>query len=280
MKTQVLNGTFRLRLGETTRRYAELAAREAANVFNLIKSRTTGMYPTLVIANQRYGSLFVVDPIAEYLAALGVTTVRERIPSNEVFFLNNEVAFRISEVTWEWISRNNPNIFVVDGTSMPVSRGLARFPGAMEGYINAFRTYNHACGTGYPGEICFPDLMRLAIHRPSNGYRINFWAPNMTSSFLVGDYRYDLPKLDFSFNNFSDKLTRDLTIVCSTSSGNEFSKGFFDDPEKHLRYLKRGMFGGGWIKAFKDKTTEPTERIFIGEIQRVMRERIPEYIKN
>ena len=59
-------------LSEEDLRETECTALEAARVYWLVKERVDVGRNVLVIANERYGKLFVTDPLAEELASLRV----------------------------------------------------------------------------------------------------------------------------------------------------------------------------------------------------------------
>lgn len=269
--TRLRNGVYTLALRKEEMRYAELTAREAAKVLNLVGSKVDGSTPTLVIANKRYGSYFVVPPIEDSLADIDVKVVHEYVPSSGFIFHDMPSVRYISDETWEWIVQHNPNVFVVDGTSQPISNGLTRFPAAMWGYINAFNAYNAACGIKHPNQyIEFSahwESQKLRRYKPSNGYRVGFWAPSMTPEIFIGGCRF-VPDLVKEENG----LTRDMTIVCSTSVGNGFSEGYFDDPERHMRHVK------GHYNRYS-RTYDAVEKIFVGAVQRAIRKGIHEYLK-
>lgn len=206
-------------------------AREAAAVFEFIMSKQNGN-PLLVIGNRRYGSDFVINPIEERLSLEGVKVAREYIPSFEFFGKNEDKIGYISPQTWQWILQDSPDIIVVDGTKDMDNDGLARFPAAMIGYMNAFAEYNRTCrDPNYQSSI-----IALRDHKPLLTYGISFWAANMTDYIYVGDR---------VFRSVQRDGDREAVIV--RSSGGNGSNADFDDPEDYVRQDAYGFTSKGFV---------------------------------
>ncbi|MBI2141132.1 hypothetical protein HYU16_01785 [Candidatus Woesearchaeota archaeon] len=211
-------------------REAEKTAKEALSVLNFVKGKVSPAVPLMVIGNMRYGSLFVVKPIEDYLAELGVKVVHDEYVSSSDFDRTDKRVGDISKGTLDWIAENAPNVIVVDGTSnnhvfdewevgKPIDDAV-RFPAAMLGYIYAFRDLNRY------HELKVPH------------YELNFWAPEMRERVFVGEH-------EVRYKPVVGDGSRELTIVCSTSLGPESSHGYFDNPEKRARRFVLGFTSSG-----------------------------------
>jgi hypothetical protein len=216
-------------------------AQEAAAVFHMIREKqANAKVPLLVIANRRYGDQFVISPIEDYLNDIGIKVVYERVPST-IFDHTNHISADLSQSTLNWIREYDPDIVVVDGTCNNVINGSTRFPAAMWGYINDFP-----------------------------GYKVCFWAPELTEEIYVGDYPYTF--------QFPQSKPRELLLVRSTLNLDRpnSSGGRFDDAERYVEFAEpRLVFtpkGLGHSKIARD------EDHFVASIQEIMKKELQKYI--
>lgn len=244
--------------------YADLTAKEAATVFNLIvRKQEESDIPVLVIANMRYGSYFVIAPLEDRLAERGIKVVHEYARS--IDFDNKTSPFSLSRGTW--IIEHHPNIFVIDGTRQSTKDDCTRFPAAMWGYVHAFVAYNAACDHEVTYAAVSVDLRDyLRARKPSLPYKIRFWAPERTNDFFIGRKRYvQHPEKD---------EPREVTIA-SASLEKHGSAAWFDDPESEVKGNRCVGFtshGLSWMPIAK--STED----FVAAIQGIIKERIAAYL--
>ncbi|TSC63969.1 MAG: transcriptional modulator of MazE/toxin MazF, partial [Microgenomates group bacterium Gr01-1014_93] len=134
----------------------ECTALEAARVYWLIKERVDAGRNVLVVANERYGKLFVIDPLFDELKSLGVRVESTYVRSGAAKEGKVEKVF--DDDLEQHIREELPDIFVVDGTATPIGHGeqKPRFTRAMIAFHKWFSESNL-------------------------GYNIGFW------SFLEGD---------------------------------------------------------------------------------------------
>ncbi len=253
-----------LNLGVVEYRYADKAVEDALEVYSVIKAKANDKTPLLVIGNKRYGSLFVIEPLKDFLEDIKV--VFECIFST--YSKKGKSGF-LDKDTWKYIAENNPNVIVVDGTGNSVHNGFSRFPAAMWGYIEAFKAYNDACGLKTPVTEAYRGVDKKLSERlkkdfgPSKGYSIDFWCPDMLDrwAFLVGD--------DYCHPLFDHGGERELLIVSSKHA-------HFDDFDVSLiKNLRQGFSESGYCT----RPLAENKDVFVKEIQDYMKERIAERIK-
>ena len=114
------------------------AALEAARVYWLIKEEADLGRDIVVIANERYGKLFVIDPIQDELGSLGVRIQSTYVRSGASQEGKVEKVFG-SKLARQ-IKRQQPDIFVIDGTATPVAKDekTPRFSRAMIAFYRWF----------------------------------------------------------------------------------------------------------------------------------------------
>jgi hypothetical protein len=233
----------------------ENTAAEAVAVFKLARSKKSEV-PLLVIANERYGSLFVVDPIEDLYRAEGIFVAHECIRSIHFDLIGNPADITkygtISDGTWELIARDNPNVLVVDGTVYSNFGEGTRFPAAMLGYINAFLIYNRVCDSAMPDQPLAKKLKSLGAARP---YSINFWSPLLKDRIFVGKHEYFPVK----------EGERELTIVNPVYN----SDARFDDPEEYIKGPRLGFNSKGLCYTCVSKRTDK----FVRHVQGLIREK-------
>lgn len=196
-------------------------AKETLNVFNLIKEKQQEEIPTLVIGNERYGDMFVVEPIKKYLENIGVEVTRMHVSSfnydtqsrfDTPSKISEEVP-RIPHKILEYIIKNKPNIFVVDSTKQSkCENGATRFPAAIQGYINAFENLDEL-----------------------NDYEIELWSPKLTEKVFIGEYEYK--------SQSTGNKDRKVTMISSASM--KGSGADFDDPEEYAKNYRLGFTSKG-----------------------------------
>lgn len=207
---------------------------EAINVYNFIKS-IKSKRPKLVIGNIRYGSLFVVEPIEEYLTIDGIKVAYERA-SSEYFEWHQNDQLDLSQNTSDFIHQNNPQIFVVDGTQNIKKNDLTRFPFGLIGYINYFKDYS-----------------------------IDFWASDLTEDVYVGNIKFR--------NHINKDRNKKLTLITSTS-GN-YTSSNFDNPETYAenKTLCFTPYGFSYQPTAKstDLYVKEVQRLMAEEIRRQLK---------
>jgi len=249
-------------LSEVEHQIALSLVEEAVAVFHYIVNEHQTPNPKLVIANKRYGSMFIVSPIEKYLVEKGIHVVHEEIKSSGKRDSDHAEYVKggnISVSTWKWVLEHNPDIFVVDGSNHPDYEGSTRYPRSIERYIARFREYNIACGmtTAY-GPVNSGNMRSLRSLGASHPYYFKFWAPELTETFWVGGTpQSQMPRRD---------EPRTLVLMNPIRRGKESSQGIFDDPDKYISGYRLGISDSG-LCLYKICSTE--EEFVVG-IQEVM----------
>ncbi|MFA5797724.1 MAG: hypothetical protein WC916_06870 [Candidatus Woesearchaeota archaeon] len=261
-------------IGESAYTTVKRHAIEAVAVYNHVIENRRDM-PTLVIGNDRYGLNFVVDPITEQLTAQGIKILNNRVSSRAFDRKNEKLGYVVSDI-WKWVSTNNPDIFIIDGTvACEISKDgkiHTRFPAAMWGYLNDFTIYN-VLASGQNIDESLSDeakeyAEKLKKYNPAHPYAFNFWAPHISEKFFIGDFEYD----PSHFESITGKMDYDrkLHIINSVSNGDNSSRGYFDDHDNKAGEHTLGFNSTG----LQYTPIAPSEESFLKKIQDIMKEYI------
>lgn len=236
-------------LSETDVREAEFTALEAARVYWLIKERVDAGRNVLVIANERYGKLFVADPLAEELVSLAVRVDSTYVRSGAAMGGTVEKIF--DEETEQYIRQELPDVFVVDGTATPLASGNKdpRFSRAMIAFDKWFRE---------------SDL----------GYHVAFWTFFESSDAQLGEVNvpfrrpgYDGPQAIIVNSTVSPDHIKQLSEKLKGHS-----PGYFDDYEGNLG---RGQNNIVLSKTGLTQLPRMSEKRYLSAVQRTIKEAIP-----
>ncbi len=230
--------------------------------------------PVLVIGNARYGTYFVTQPLNDYLKGNGFTVIEGYTSSFDLQTGSNKIA-GVPNTLWDWITKNNPDIFVIDGTQMNTdmlrSMMKTRFPSAIIGYTNSFSVYNMAVEGKKLGKNAPKDMKELEeelqVHNPSIKYKFNFWAPEMTEKFMIGSIA---DKVLEEYLREGHEGERDVHFISSVGRSDNSSDGYFDDPENAANRLILG-FGN---KGLTYTAVAPDEKSLVKKVQEIMKKTI------
>lgn len=220
-------------LTKTEQIEAEVAALEAAKLYWLVRKQIEAGRKVAVVGNERYGWLFVVEPLRGMLENMGVRVGKCRVSSGDD-------ALRIPDLPRlaDFITSQKPDdIIIVDGTSTPIDQdGKARFPRAMAGFVNWFA-------------------------KNTSGFAISHWLPYKASHITIGHFA------DFEISPVL--LTTDhpqLILANPTHPQNSpllppelrnHQPAYFDDPDgKAANRAKIAFTPFGLRKLYSDKTEE------------------------
>lgn len=266
---------------------ARAAALEAARVFWIVKERVDAGRSVLVVGNERYGKLFVVDPLKIELDSLGVKTVSSYLRSGTG---DKEYDKTFDEETLEYIAHEQPDIIVVDGTSSLGNQERARYSRAMRGFYNWSRVFN-AGAEGFdpedspefnptiPRDEKYWNLRnRVAGLNPTSPYILRFRSAYTTDQVLIGDIPIDIK---------ADKGTPQLIIVNSTTEPkqiknfppelSEHKPAYYDDLDTKTSRGKKLLILTE--KGLQEADTHPGSLPrYISAVQKAINEAIPEMI--
>lgn len=271
---------------------AEAAAYEAARLYWLVKERVDRGRNVIVIGNQRYGDLFVVQPLEKKLAELNISerkvayvrssgTGNQSIP--QIFPEGAIDSFVRSLIT------KSPDVIIVDGTPNSFSGNTPRLPSSMTGYFNWFLAFNQASGNDNPNlpkpteqlknSKGFQDLVDfIRDMNPKQPYTISYWVPNPGNQIAIGN--------GLITNHVSPAFEEPEVILANpVIDPKHFPKfppqldthqpGYFDDPEtkgkidEEIVLTKRGV-----RKLRRGKTTEELISLVQNRMAFVMEEMI------
>ncbi len=239
-------------LSEEDLRETECTALEAARVYWLVKERVDVGRNVLVIANERYGKLFVTDPLAEELTSLGVRVDTTYVKSGAAKDGTVEKIF--DEETEQYIKQELPDVFVVDGTATPFASGKQgpRFSRAMIAFNKWFSESNM-------------------------GYRVAFWSFVESSKAQLGDVNvpfrrpdYDGPQAIIVNSTVSPKHAKQLSKKLK-----DHAPGYFDDYEGNLG---RGQNNIVLSKTGLTQLPRMSEKRYLSAVQRKIKEAVPSMI--
>lgn len=238
-----------IRVSEEEQIEVEATALEAARVYWLIKERVKSGRHVAVIGNQRYGKLFVIDPIREDLEDLGIriesTYVRSGAASSGI------VQDIFSEDFLSFINEHSPDIFVIDGTKAPLAENKeARFSRAMLAFYDWF-----------------------SKNQSKVPYNISFYPFSTGDKVVLGDKLIELQE--------PDPEKPQVIIVNSTRHPSHVSQlsgrlknhipGYFDDYDERVVRSNKMMF----TRSGLEKVAGVSESRYLGIVQRRIKEAVP-----
>jgi hypothetical protein len=190
------------------------AAYEAHTLLQFLRSFRTGTSrPMVVVGNDRYGRIYVVEPLEPYLEA-AFTVHYERVPSHgsmrltvpyyvERFWRNG-----FSREFVQRLSAQAPHVVLVDVCSPRGTESYTKIPRGVRDLVNWFMVFNHiraagdrsrySTGSGLPEDLLDElqkwhefEIVRRQIEPWVGGegetYSISHWAPELKDEVLMGD---------------------------------------------------------------------------------------------
>jgi len=225
-------------LGPDEKEAAHPTSVEVAGVLrHIISSRTDR--PALVLGNRSYGAQFVVRPMEEILQEQGIKVMYPYIRStdldnrkvthhgNRVFDYPTELDAEI----WDYIAKNRPDIFFVDGTATNEILGLTRGPDSLKLVMNTFAALNRIAqgSKRYIGE--FPE----EITNLGATYGISLWTPDITDKvrFVSHNNLMDKPPISQCYDETVNRVVSEgdirVELISSVPRQSPNSGAFYDD---------------------------------------------------
>lgn len=225
---------------------ADAAAFEAARFF-CFTQMIARMQPTVVIGNERYGSLFVTEPLKLFFESIGVTTFANRVSSTIKTADSSSI---LPDRFVAQAKRDKPTIIVVDGTTSPVKRNCARLPRS----LNAYGDWAACLGI----RVChFGNIESPFVH--------------------IGIERWPMQKPTGTGNELVlANVTTSFEAVEQFPELQGHIAGFFDDPEKSMS----GHRVNAPIdhKTFDEAQSMQLQR-YIAAVQSAITKRIPRWLE-
>ena len=277
-------------LDQKDRMEARAAALEAARVYWIVKERVDAGRNVLVVGNERYGKLFVVDPLKDELDALGVNIMSSYIRSGRG---DKDYEKTFDDETLEHIAQELPDIIVVDGTGTPwKAENRARYSRAMHGFYNWMRVFNAGAEDFDPEDssIYNPTIPRdekywdlrtkIASLKPASSYKIQFRSAYSPDTIIIGDMPVDVVKPDDSAPQFIivNSTIEPKQIKDFPNDLKDHKPAYFDDPEtkansgqnkKVLVFTKKGL---------EEVSGQRSVGRYVSAVQTAIRQAIPEMI--
>ena len=199
-------------LDETDRLEAKRTAYEAHGLLRFLRDFRAGTRrPVVVFGNDRYGRIFVVEPLEPYLDGFDIHY--ERVPSHGSMRLT--VPYHIDRF-WRngfapdfvrRLSAETPHLVLVDVCSPRATEEYTKIPRGLRDLVNWFMVFNHLRTGGdrsrYEAVSSLPphqlDELQLwhefeVVSRqiapwvdPGEPYAITHWAPELMAEVLMGD---------------------------------------------------------------------------------------------
>lgn len=221
---------------------AKAAAFEAAMVYWMIRERTDMGRKVMIVGNNRYGRLFVTEPLRSELELLNDLEMVDSIGSKYVKSHSGRDVKRgeqiFSDNHLRRIANSLPDIIVVDGTENLVADihdelELPRFSSAMRGFYNWVNDFNE----GKFGA------------KPRKPYGIMFRSSRNSDQIALDDHEDKAEILD---SQSGSPENPQLIIINSTVDPDYFPEfpedlrghrvGYFDDPEDKIGGQKTLVF--------------------------------------
>ena len=251
-----------------------------------------------VIGNIRYGQLFVVQPLEEFLDR-NVRTAYYRVSSSNT--KETSVPDIFPDEFIRELSATMPHIVIVDNASLPKEQNQSRFSKATLKYANWFAAFNDLRANGDVSQYRkassltdnhlknlrsstgFADMRKKLEHIVKQGetYRAVQWMPYLEEQIIYGD----VPAHRQPFEQADD---RPLAVLANPIVYRKFAQGmnfalkgtnpnFWDDPEKYAGDRIVFGFGQNGIEARtdgrdKDKLIEVVQQRIVRSIGKYLRE--------
>ncbi len=261
---------------------ADRAAYEAAGFLRFITEfRAATDRPIVIIGNTRYGELFVVKPLEEWLDRIKGLTVRYfRVSSGETteFTIPHPSPTEIWDGFARRISVEMPHIVIVDGAEQPNYGGGFRFSRATLGYANWVVAFNHIKAAGnvrdYADKSSFPQSHLTTLTQspefgettknlkgivlPGETYAVVQWAPGLDAnpSASVSYHNIEAKRVPISPGTGVEEIGP-LLVIANPIIYQQWMEGrvklpksfeqshpfYWDDPNRYTRELKLLGFG-------------------------------------
>lgn len=243
---------------------AKRAAYEAKGLLDFLREfRAHTERPITVFGNDRYGRIYLVEPLEPYLRAEGFDMLCERVPSHESMRLTVPYfsdRFHRSGFAPEYIkhlSAHMPHVVLADVCSPRATESYTKMPRGLRDVVNWFMVFNHIRSGGdrtrYESDSGLPpsniaelekwwefEVVRRRIKQwiePGPTYAIAHWAPELMAEVLMGELAVpakpvvfgDDPQVVVTNPGFYRTAGDDLSPMLRTTHPYHFN-----DPEKRV----------------------------------------------
>ena len=280
-------------LDETDRLEAKRTAYEAHGLLRFLRDFRAGTRrPVVVLGNDRYGRIFVVEPLEPYLDGFDIHY--ERVPSHGSMRLT--VPYHIDRF-WRngfapdfvrRLSAEAPHLVLVDVCSPRATEDYTKIPRGLRDLVNWFMVFNHLRTGGdrsrYETVSSLPphqlDELQLwhefeVVARqiapwvdPGEPYAVTHWAPELMTEVLMGDLVVparparpsEQPQVVVTNPGFYRTVGEDLPDYLRRTHAYHFN-----DPEKRVA----ARIAGGWgDHGFETRVEGHTTDEYVAAIQR------------
>ena len=251
--------------------------------------------PIVVVGNERYGRLFVVDPLEPYLA--GDFAVRyERTPSHLSMRLtvpHYTERFQRNGFAPEFmrhLSTHMPHVVLVDVCSPRGTERYTKVPRGIRDLVNWFMVFNHLRSQGdrsqYQDQSGLPHHLLDELEKwyefvvvrrrigpwidPGPTYAISHWAPELKEEVLMGDLA--IPRRPAAPGDQPQVILANPALYRTEGADlPEFMRRtqpyYFNDPEKRIREEIVPGFGP---HGFETRVRGCTTDQYVAAVQRAM----------
>jgi len=276
----------------------ERAAYEAALFSRFVQGlRDTSSRNVYVIGNIRYGQLFVVQPLEDFLDP-NTRLAYYRVSSSETKESSIPDVFPLAFV--REMAATMPHLVIVDNAAASNNRSTSRFSRATLGYANWFATFNELRAAGILAKykkdssltdkhlhvlrnsLNFADTIRRLEQLIGEGstYRVAQWMPYLENEVVYGEIAAERQP-------FENKDDKPLVIFANPIVYGDWQEGvshalkgttpnFWDDPEKYAGTRELIGFGPHGLESRtdgrdKDKLVELVQQKITLAIPKYMR---------
>ena len=238
---------------------------EAAGFLRFLKGfRASTSRPIVVVGDDRFGRMWIVEPIEKYLEE-GFTVRYDRARSGTTTRLSVPHAFPRRFVSD--INRSMPHVVITDGASAPPQLNLMKHSRSLQSYAHWFAVFNDLRAQGnvssYQHESSLPEnhvpeLMRwheyVALKEwmaewvtPGPTYRVTTWAPELKDTVRLGYHTVARDKHEIAGDRPLVVLANPIVYRTEGDDLPQVLQGttprYFDDPEAHVEDKVEFGFG-------------------------------------
>ncbi len=264
--------------------------------------------PIVVVGNDRYGRVWVVEPLEDHLLKDGFALRYDRVPSHKSMRLSVRHELRPFHIRLGFprdfvieMSKPMPHIVIVDARNPQKHRDKMKFSRGQRDYVNWLIAFNdiraEGDGSKYDHESSLPpnhfaelkkwhefEVVRRQLRdwvNPGPTYKIVHWAPVLTEDVLLGDFV--VPRRDVEFGSDRPQVVLANATVVRTDGDDlpDALRGnrpyYFNDPEKMVK--ETVVFGFGSY-GFETRVVGTTTDTFIAAVQRQIKAEIERMLKD
>lgn len=228
---------------------ARAAAYEAALFAWFVAERVSMGRRVMVVGNERYGKLFVTEPLRPFLEKLGIEVTSCYVHSG------TESAEHELNLLKEQVMESNPeNLIIVDGTVTPLLGKDYRFPRSMCDYREWVK-----------------DLGKVDQRK----YKITHYLPKPTKKIVLGN---DTPELFIKPDDSTFQVILANPVIAPgrfralSEELKEHSPAYFDDPNHKAGTKNEIVFGPYGIRVLTERHVEDFTKVVQYEISQALPE--------